>query len=404
MDLTRRISGFLCVFLLVLAAGGGVARAEAAGGADAVQKVTSLNKKALDDYAKGDFDSARALLKEALELCNTAGLDKHPIKARTHIHLGIVTIVGLNQRALGIKHFKKALEIQPEIKLTKSLSSPELQAAFEEAQGAGEDLGGPAPAAAAPAAPAAEEGGAAPATAEDSGGAPAASGDDEGTPRIRRAPPKKKKKPADEEGGGEGDEEEEGAYHIFLAFTLGSGFGVASGSGELNAMHVLKQAGFAPAQLGQVSPEVGYFVNSSLLLSARLRIQYVSGLTGEPSPTGCGSDNYCTPGNWGIAGFARATYFFGEPGAFRFFVAGEAGGGNIRHAQTFPLDTNCGMAGAKSQCVDSLKSGPFLFGPAIGFMYDFGHAAGLLVSLATDIGVPAFTANFDLNAGLALHF
>jgi len=401
MDLTRRIFGLLCVFLLVLAVGGSVARAQ---GGDAVQKVTNLNKKALDDYAKGDFDSARALLKEALELCNTAGLDKHPIKARTHIHLGIVTIVGFNQRALGIKHFRKALEVQPEIKLTKSLSSPELQAAFEEAQAAGEDLGGPAPAAAAAQpAPAAEEGGAAPA-AEEGGGASAAGGDEEGTPRIRRAPPKKKKKPVDEEGGGD-DEEEGAAYHLYFAFTLGSGFGVASGSGELNPMHTLKQAGFAPAQLGQISPEVGYFVNSSLLLSARLRIQYVSGLTGEPAVgSECGSDNYCTPSSFGVAGFARATYFFGEPGAFRLFLAGELGGGNIRHAETFPLDTNCGMTGAKSQCVDSLKSGPFLFGPVVGFMYDLGHAAGLLVSLATDIGVPAFTANFDLNAGLALHF
>src|SRR5215831_17695483 len=162
MKYLRRAPGFFCVILMFLVCGGAVARGEASGG-DPVQKVTSLNKKALEEYAAGEFEAARALLKEALGLCNTAGLDKHPIKARTHIHMGIVTIVGFKQRDLGVKHFRKALEIQPEIKLTKSLSSPELQAAFEEAQAAGEDLGGPAPAAAAgQPAPAAEEGGAAP--------------------------------------------------------------------------------------------------------------------------------------------------------------------------------------------------------------------------------------------------
>ena len=41
----------------------------------AVNKVTNLNKRALDAYNKQDYESARALLKEALELCASAGLD-----------------------------------------------------------------------------------------------------------------------------------------------------------------------------------------------------------------------------------------------------------------------------------------------------------------------------------------
>ena len=99
----------------------------------AVNKVTNLNKKALDAYNKQDYESARALLKEALELCASAGLDKHPIRARTHIHFGIVAIVGFKQREVGLKQFRKALEVQPDIKLTKQLATPELQDAFEEA-------------------------------------------------------------------------------------------------------------------------------------------------------------------------------------------------------------------------------------------------------------------------------
>jgi len=412
MELHRRVLGFLCVFFMVMALGGAVARGEASGG-DPVQKVTALNKKALDAYAKGDFDSARALLKEALELCNTAGLATHPIKARTHIHLGIVSIVGFQQRDLGIKHFRKALEIQPEIKLTKSLTTPDLQQAFDEAAGApggGDTGGGSAP----PGPNAGDEGtGSAPAAANDSDNTgdatppAAADSDEESTPRVRRAPPRKppkKKKTAEEEEGDE-DEEEGSPYRIYIALSVGTGAGIASGSGELNQAHTLAAAGFAPAQLGFIAPEVGFFPMPNLLLSARLRVQYVSGLTGEPARgSECGSDNFCTPSPWGIAGFARATYFFAPPGGFRFFVAGELGGGNIRHAETFPKDTNCGMTGAKTQCVDSLKSGPFLFGPAAGFLWDFGPMAGLVVSLATDIGVPSFTANFDGNIGMAVHF
>jgi hypothetical protein len=401
MEHPRRIPGFFCIILLVLVCGT-VARAEAAGG-DPVQKVTALNKKALDEYAAGEFDTARALLKEALGLCNTAGLATHPIKARTHIHLGIVSIVGFKQRDLGIKHFRKALEIQPEIKLTKSLVTPELQDAFEEAMGS---PGGGAPAEAAAPAGGDETGGPA-AEGDGGGGAPAvAEADDEGgPPKVRRPPPPKKKKKApseDEESSSGDDEDEEPAYRIYMAVTLGGGVGVASGSGELNAAHTLKSAGFALAQLGQLSPEVGFFVLPNLMLSLRGRFQYVNNLTGEKGP-GCGSDGYCTPGNFAAAGFARATYFFGQAGGFRMFLAGELGAGNIRHAETFPLDTKCGQA-SNTQCVDTLAGGPFLFGPTVGFMADLGKAAGIVVSLATDVGVPHFTLNFDFNAGMALHF
>ena len=108
----------------------------------AVNKVTNLNKRAIDAYNKQDYESARALLKEALELCASAGLDKHPIRARTHIHFGIVAIVGFKQREVGLKQFRKALEVQPDIKLTKQLATPELQDAFEEAVLASNDQGG----------------------------------------------------------------------------------------------------------------------------------------------------------------------------------------------------------------------------------------------------------------------
>jgi tetratricopeptide (TPR) repeat protein len=100
---------------------------------EAVDKVTKMNKKAVEEYENLNFEESRKILKEALDYCGQNGLDKHPVKARTHIHLGIVILAGFKQREVAIKQFRKALEIQPDIKLTKSLANPEVQEAFDEA-------------------------------------------------------------------------------------------------------------------------------------------------------------------------------------------------------------------------------------------------------------------------------
>jgi hypothetical protein len=422
MDVRRRYQGIRSVFLLVLLVAplSITILARPAHAADPVEKVTALNKKALDEYKKRDYEAARALLKEALEICNSSGLDTHPIKARTHIHLGIVSIVGFKERDLGIKHFRKALEIQPDIKLTKMLITRDLSAAFDEAVAAGGGAGGGAETAggdtggAAPADQQGEEGG-----ASEGGSAPRASGgdDDDGEPkkpvRVRRAPPPRKKKVSDEDGdggdsgGSGGDDNDEGApaYKIYIAVAFGSGAGIASGNGELDpTAHQLKSAGFAPAQAGQITPEVGYFVSPTFLLSARLRVQYVSGLTGKMvTNTGCGSDMYCSPTPWGVTGFARGSFFFGGD-KMRLFAGPEIGAGNIRHAQAFSSDKTCGHTGAIVSCVDSLPSGPIFLGGAFGVLYDMSSAVGLVGTVVADAGFGKFTLNFDVNVGVAAHF
>ncbi len=146
MAASRRPLSFLFVLVAVVVgvqiAMTAVASAAPAGDAAAVAKVTNLNKKALEAYNKQDYDAARDLLKQALEICTSAGLDQHPITARTHIHFGVIAIVGYKQREVGLKQFRKALEIEPTIKLTKSLVTPELQDAFEEAVLASNGKGG----------------------------------------------------------------------------------------------------------------------------------------------------------------------------------------------------------------------------------------------------------------------
>jgi hypothetical protein len=364
----------------------------------AVAKVTALNKKALDAYGKQDYDSAKALLKQALDVCADAGLDQHPITARTHIHFGVVAIVGFKQHEVGIKQFRKAIEIEPDIKLTKSLVTPELQDAFEEAVLAGN---GPAGGEAAPAAGGDDNGGGAGAAPAASGEAAPAGDDDEGAPK--RAPkPKPRKKHGDDDDDKGKDEEAGGGQKgtLFLALTLGSGAGIASGSGHMDpAMDQLASAGFAPGQLGQIKPEIGYFVTPTTLLSIAGRLQYVNGLNGE-NRCGANGTSACSPLTTVGAVLARATFLLTD-GPLRFTFGGQIGGGYIAHAQVFPKNATCGSA-SNTQCVDALLGGPFLIGPTAGLLYEIGDSFDLVAGVNSEIGAPKFTVNFDIDVGIAL--
>ncbi len=124
----------LAALLLVLAFS---ARAQADSTDETVAKITQMNKDAVAAYQAQKFEDARKLLKQGLDLADSAGLQQHPITARTHIHMGIVLIGGFKQRDLGIKQFKKALEIESTINLTKALVTPEMTDAFNEAKAGG---------------------------------------------------------------------------------------------------------------------------------------------------------------------------------------------------------------------------------------------------------------------------
>jgi hypothetical protein len=124
----------LALFALTLMAWGARPALAQDADAEAIAKATQLNKEAVQAYQAHKTDDAKRLLRQALDLCDASGLSQHPIKARTLVHFGIVLIGGSHQRELGIKQFRKALEIQAEIGLTKALVTPELQQAFDEAK------------------------------------------------------------------------------------------------------------------------------------------------------------------------------------------------------------------------------------------------------------------------------
>jgi hypothetical protein len=108
----------------------GVARAQDQA---VVDKIVAMNKKALDDYDTLEWDSAKRTLLEALVAGKKAGLDNHPVMARTYVHLGCVYITGLKDKQKGLQSFARAIEIDPTIRIERTMTDPDLEAAFAEA-------------------------------------------------------------------------------------------------------------------------------------------------------------------------------------------------------------------------------------------------------------------------------
>lgn len=110
-----------------------------------IDKLVQMNKKALDDYDTLDFDSAKKRLLDALMTGKKAGLDNHPVLARTYIHLGAVYFTGFKDRQKALQSFGRALDIDPGIQLSKGIDTPEVSAIFQEAQRSHGGGGGAAP-------------------------------------------------------------------------------------------------------------------------------------------------------------------------------------------------------------------------------------------------------------------
>ena len=108
----------------------------------AIEKLVQMNKKALDDYDTLEWDSAKKTLLDALVAGKKAGLDNHPVMARTYVHLGAVYITGFKNRDKALQSFNRALEIDPSIQLSKGIASSDVTDAFNEAKRARGGAGG----------------------------------------------------------------------------------------------------------------------------------------------------------------------------------------------------------------------------------------------------------------------
>jgi hypothetical protein len=149
------VLGLFCAFTLMSQAR--VAQAKGGKGGDTVSKVVEINKQALANIQAGKFDAARDALWGAVTALNDAGLSEHEIAARTHIHLAAVYLTGFKDKSKAVRQFVMALKINPGIKITPQVDTPELTEAMDTARiqmaGGGSSTTAAAPAAAEPAEP-----------------------------------------------------------------------------------------------------------------------------------------------------------------------------------------------------------------------------------------------------------
>jgi hypothetical protein len=174
---------------------------------------------------------------------------------------------------------------------------------------------------------------------------------------------------------------------------LGSGLGWTTGTGEGYSGDVVKPPGFAPAQLGHIAPEFGYYLFPDLILSLQVRFQIV---TGAVPPSGVSAKSTA------IAGLARAHYLLAS-GDLRPFLTGLVGGGQIRHVATFNSQKHCG-SNDRSTCVDTIAAGPIFIGGGGGLLYNLSPAFALTGETELEAGFTKFTFNIDFNVGVAYSF
>jgi hypothetical protein len=368
----------------------------------AIGKITLLNRKAMEEYQKLNFDEAQRLLDQALDMAASSGLSQHPVRARTYVTLGVVTLGGLKRRDVALRLFKKALQIQPEIQLPKDLATPEVQAAFDEAvQGLGSEpsverlpsellvhdpiktatRGEAIPivvvpdeslqadqvvlayrAAGAPtfnkSSLARQVGG----TFEGAIPALATTGKDvtyyiearnvdgklvaaRGSPvaplPVALTDPAPGTAAADTVvAAGKAAAPAEPA--LVLGLLVGSGVGWASGTGEVTS-YQLVHSGMAWAEVMHFAPQIGYFVTPRLMIGVEGRLQLVLGNNEfHPATSGlpgtCGSD-VCAPARGAFAGLAKAQWFFGDSERkLRPFGSVAVGAGYIRHVVKLDSD------------------------------------------------------------------
>ena len=99
----------------------------------AQDRVVQLNKEALADFDALEWDRAKKTLLDALVAAKKAGLENHPIMARTYVHLGVVHVTGFNRRDKALQCFASALAIDPGIRPSRSMATAEVTDVFEEA-------------------------------------------------------------------------------------------------------------------------------------------------------------------------------------------------------------------------------------------------------------------------------
>jgi hypothetical protein len=373
----------LGAFWIAAAAAPSAARGEA-GGADVAVKVNKMNKQALEAFDNLDFDRARFLLENALELVQEGGggVGADAAAARTHLNLGMVLLVGLQKHDEGIAQFRAALTIDPQVKPPAGLFNPEALAGLDEARAQFRPSPNPSPE---PAARTAPEAGAAPAKhdqedAEVTAVARSKAGADVGGTPV--------------------------PMPYFVGVGVGSGLGVAGGTVDVNESAAGRRfdapGGITSQHMVHFVAEGGYRLSPRLMLSLQGRFQIVPGATPVVVTPHCTPSRPCQGPSSAIAVRAKATWFWSSIARLTPFVFAALGGGYERHVVKLQVVQNdCGLQ-MNQPCVDTVAGGPVLFGVGGGTLIDLTERFALSATLQADLAFPKPMLNLDLVGAIVL--
>jgi tetratricopeptide (TPR) repeat protein len=111
--------------------------------ADPAAKVQKLNRYAMELFDEMNFPLAEKTLLEALAVVEKSNLGSGPAGLATNGNLAVLYSVGLKNPEKAVFHFKKALAVKPDLKMSKQRATPETEANLARAKA---DMGGATPA------------------------------------------------------------------------------------------------------------------------------------------------------------------------------------------------------------------------------------------------------------------
>ncbi|MDX2019992.1 MAG: hypothetical protein SF187_07105 [Deltaproteobacteria bacterium] len=197
----------------------------------------------------------------------------------------------------------------------------------------------------------------------------------------------RKKQPRVQEVGEPNNSHRRGGGRIFIALSAGSGTGWHPGRVLEGNTALQTSAGYANAGL-VLNPELGWQITRGFALSIAGRQQLVE------------------PGQWQAteaspapkianAAFLKATWSVGQGNAV-WLISAMAGGGDGFRLKV-PQRPNDGLTSN-----DTVRGGPFIFGPGLGFAYHFASSFAWFAEGRVLAGAPSFAVVAEASSGFAL--
>jgi tetratricopeptide (TPR) repeat protein len=178
------------------------------------------------------------------------------------------------------------------------------------------------------------------------------------------------------------------------SFWVGLGIGSGVGWHPIRSLEFRTEdqvaAGFSPAGLGQVTPEIGWQWHPDWAVSLQSRHQLIP-------EAGSGDDRQGAPAHGANAVLLRVYRYFGRARG-QPFVSGAAGGGDGFRLVVPPHPT------MRVYRNDTVRGGPFVIGPGVGYLYNFNAHFAWAAEARALVGLPDQAALMELSTGAQLAF